>query len=1025
MADVQLLARPEVDYDRKDIDANLLADETRLVAGLRERVLLNSEERADILRRAQDLNGLDAGDGFGRLAEDLDLTTTDAVALVAMLAETAGIADQQALYDVVSERLAAENDAGSLAWAMRSGVLDEIGQALKHGGERRGGPLFRATVGRVISIVRSRLVCGPTIDAAISATGSSVSDGGQVTFALAGLRPWRPVDADANVAAMIAAIEAIAGALASRVPSHRAGIFSRPALSIRLRDLDSRFGHGSGSELRAAVARRLKDVTFAGAANGVMVIIESEAEASMDAVLTAFESVFIEPEIASWDGLGLTVSAQSKRAVPILRWLRRMALGRGKRIPVRLTESGSDWHLDLSQAAEQGLAGTPVLSTRQNVALSMMASARLLLSEPMAFYPIFATVDPWQLAAATGMSPGVPRDFEHPWAVGDDRVSRAAALLNVQAKRRVRAPVGAGPTALYDVLQELVKLTPGDVPYLVTTRAADSIADPLEEAETAAWDGASEIVSFAGEASAYFDGLKIATSNVPLGERSAVEPLVAEIAELIERGFEAMPLVAIPAETLQTAEQVERFAPQDCNLWIGTAVRLDARMAAEAVAVGAHAFDDWRRQDPEIRIDAIRNVTATLIQRRTEVLARIVSETGMTLKDAVADYRSAVEALAWIVNRATETLHGQVPADRMGHLARDLGTRGRGLFAVMSSTAGPLTSMMRQAATAIIAGNSVVLIPPPQLPLLAAFVGERFHDAGVPLDTLQVLPVDVDTARSIVARSDLAGVAFEGPRLLAETLKRDLIAAGRIMMPFIADCGGRHAAVVDGSANIDQAVIAIAEAARLNSGQTHRSPKIVLVADSVLERFMPQMIGAIESLAVGDPLRPVTDVGALIDQETADLFCAQKLRLARNGTMLVDSELPSETAAGAFGAPAAFATDDLADALDLVGPGLTIVSVPAASAASGYGEELAGVSARTVSLFAERRKTMDSVVDDGCYAVLNLNSCGGRYVASVASSGIHDETTSGAAFGTSCWLPQFTRTIAVTTRLDRIVSKPM
>jgi Proline dehydrogenase len=65
------------------------------------------------------------------------------------------------------------------------------------------------------------------------------------------------------------------------------------------------------------------------------------------------------PALANWHGLGIAVQAYGKRAVPILRWLRRLAERTGKRIPVRLVK-GAYWDSEIKWAQERSLADYPV-----------------------------------------------------------------------------------------------------------------------------------------------------------------------------------------------------------------------------------------------------------------------------------------------------------------------------------------------------------------------------------------------------------------------------------------------------------------------------------------------------------------------------------------------------------------------------------------------------------------------------------------------------------------------------------------
>ncbi len=69
-------------------------------------------------------------------------------------------------------------------------------------------------------------------------------------------------------------------------------------------------------------------------------------------------ATFTDPALDGWPGLGIAVQAYGKRAIPVLRWLRRLAERSGKRIPVRLVK-GAYWDSEIKWAQERGLADYP------------------------------------------------------------------------------------------------------------------------------------------------------------------------------------------------------------------------------------------------------------------------------------------------------------------------------------------------------------------------------------------------------------------------------------------------------------------------------------------------------------------------------------------------------------------------------------------------------------------------------------------------------------------------------------------
>ena len=108
---------------------------------------------------------------------------------------------------------------------------------------------------------------------------------------------------------------------------------------------------------------------------------------------------FTNPALDGWNGLGIAVQAYGKRAIPTLRWLRRLAERSGKRIPVRLVK-GAYWDSEIKWAQERALSDYPVFTRKLHTDVSYLACVRLMLSDPKAFYSQFATHNAYAIAAA-------------------------------------------------------------------------------------------------------------------------------------------------------------------------------------------------------------------------------------------------------------------------------------------------------------------------------------------------------------------------------------------------------------------------------------------------------------------------------------------------------------------------------------------------------------------------------------------------------------------------------------------------
>ena len=180
------------------------------------------------------------------------------------------------------------------------------------------------------------------------------------------------------------------------------------------------------------------------------------------------------------------MQAYGKRAIPVLRWLRRLAERTGKRIPVRLVK-GAYWDSEIKWAQERALADYPVFTRKLHTDVSYLACVRLMLSDQKAFYPQFATHNAHAIAAAHvagGASDlRVPAPARH--GRGALRRGRRRERLD-QAACRIYAPVGDHEDLLAYLVRRLLEngANTSFVNRLADDEApvAEIIRDPVEAA---------------------------------------------------------------------------------------------------------------------------------------------------------------------------------------------------------------------------------------------------------------------------------------------------------------------------------------------------------------------------------------------------------------------------------------------------------------------------------------------------------------------------------------------------------------
>jgi RHH-type proline utilization regulon transcriptional repressor/proline dehydrogenase/delta 1-pyrroline-5-carboxylate dehydrogenase len=340
------------------------------------------------------------------------------------------------------------------------------------------------------------------------------------------------------------------------------------------------------------------------------------------------------------------------------------------------------------------------------------------------------------------------------------------------------------------------------------------------------------------------------------------------------------------------------------------------------------------------------------------------------------------------------------------------------VFACISPWNFPLAIFTGQVTAALMAGNAVIAKPAEQTPLIGARAVEILHEAGVPRD---VLHLAVGTGEAVgaplVRHPSIAGVVFTGSYETACAINRALAARDGPIVPFIAETGGMNALIADSSALPEQVVADTIASAFQSAGQRCSAARLLLVQEDAAPRILEMLAGALAELVVGDPARPETDVGPVIDDEAKRALDAHVAQL-RVRSRLIGEAPPATDVRGTFVVPVAFdiALEDLPQR-EVFGPVLHVVRwrgdeldrVLDAVAATGYGLTL-GIHSR-IERFVERVRARLRVGN----TYVNRNMIGA--VVGLQPFGGEGLSGTGPKAGGPQYLPRFAveRTVTVNT----------
>ncbi|MBM4105134.1 MAG: aldehyde dehydrogenase family protein [Phycisphaerae bacterium] len=303
-------------------------------------------------------------------------------------------------------------------------------------------------------------------------------------------------------------------------------------------------------------------------------------------------------------------------------------------------------------------------------------------------------------------------------------------------------------------------------------------------------------------------------------------------------------------------------------------VAIDAKEsdADASLASLARYFPTWRDAAYGVRAAVLVKAAAAMRRRRDELSGIVIRESGKTWREADADVCEAIDFCEFYA-RCGASLFAR---ERIGRFAGELDEQWhqpRGIAAVISPWNFPLAICCGMTVAALVTGNVVALKPAEQTPAIAKILCEILWDSGCPRDALAFLPGRGETVGARLVRDPrVALVAFTGSKGVGLDI---LEAAGRTPagQPFVkkvvCEMGGKNAVIVDASADLDEAVLGVRQSAFSFCGQKCSACSRVIVVESCHDDFLRRIVESTRTLVIGDPLRPGTDVGPVIDEDAA------------------------------------------------------------------------------------------------------------------------------------------------------------
>jgi aldehyde dehydrogenase (NAD+) len=353
----------------------------------------------------------------------------------------------------------------------------------------------------------------------------------------------------------------------------------------------------------------------------------------------------------------------------------------------------------------------------------------------------------------------------------------------------------------------------------------------------------------------------------------------------------------------------------------------DERAMDAAVAAARRAFDDgsWTGLPMKDRLDYVTAIGDFLSAHAAEYGDLVIQEIGLPVGFAHGGlYGAAGLAAYWAAN--WESYPWSEERQGVSGVHTRITREPVGVVAAIVPWNAPVSLSASKLVPALLAGCTMVLKPSPLNALSLRAFGDAAKAVGLPPGVLNVVPAGPAVSDALVRHPGVDKIAFTGSDATGKLIAA---AAAQTLKRVTLELGGKSAGIVLADAPLDRLAASVPPAFTLNNGEACAAMTRMLVPRDREQEIVAAIAADVETLTVGDPRDPGTDIGPLAFRAHYERVLAKIDRARADGaTVVTGGGRPAHLDRGFYLAPTVVSGADPGSELarqEVFGPVLTVI----------------------------------------------------------------------------------------------------
>lgn len=312
--------------------------------------------------------------------------------------------------------------------------------------------------------------------------------------------------------------------------------------------------------------------------------------------------------------------------------------------------------------------------------------------------------------------------------------------------------------------------------------------------------------------------------------------------------------IIINGKKYQTNQTFNSYNPANKDEIIATFYKGTSELVETAIEEASKAFEKWKFTTTEERAKILLKASEISKRRRFEINAYLILESGKNFTEADADTAEGIDFLEFY---AREMLRygAKQPITPVKNEKPELFYIPLGVGIVIPPWNFPFSILVGMSSASIVSGNTIVLKPSSDTPMMGRIFYEIMEEAGLPKGVLNFLPGSgSEVGDKLVAHPKTRFVAFTGSKEVGTHIYElaAKVQPGQIWLKrTIAEMGGKDSIIVDNECDLNAAVNGVVTSAFGFQGQKCSACSRAIVHKSVYDKFIKKLKEEVEKIQIG------------------------------------------------------------------------------------------------------------------------------------------------------------------------------